>query len=140
MATRSNIGYENEDGTVTYVYCHFDGYPSHNGQILVDYYTDLNRVKALVSYGDMSCLEPRFEPANAGHSQDDPEGGVVIYYGRDCGENGTEPRTKSYSDLLDLMEEYAYVMKPSGEWLMTSRYPSESKGIWRPVEMELNEE
>jgi len=30
MATRSNIGIVNEDGSVTGIYCHWDGYPENN--------------------------------------------------------------------------------------------------------------
>lgn len=35
MATRSRIGIENQDGTVTSVYCHWDGYPENNGRICI---------------------------------------------------------------------------------------------------------
>ncbi len=34
MSTRSRIAIENVDNTVTSIYCHFDGYVSHNGDIL----------------------------------------------------------------------------------------------------------
>ena len=29
MATRSNIGILNTDGSVYYIYCHYDGYPDN---------------------------------------------------------------------------------------------------------------
>ncbi len=29
MATRSNIGIVNDNGSVTGIYCHWDGYPEH---------------------------------------------------------------------------------------------------------------
>jgi len=34
MATRSRIAIENQDGTVTSIYCHFDGYLSGVGKLL----------------------------------------------------------------------------------------------------------
>jgi len=33
MPARSMIGIVNEDKTVTAIYCHFDGYPNHNGKV-----------------------------------------------------------------------------------------------------------
>ena len=56
MATRSTIAIEHEDGTVEQVYCHFDGYLSHNGKILQEHYTDRSKVEQLVALGDMSIL------------------------------------------------------------------------------------
>ena len=48
MATRSYIGVRNTDSSVDYIYCHFDGYPEHNGQILTEHYTNINRVNELL--------------------------------------------------------------------------------------------
>lgn len=57
MSTRSNIGIIKLDGTLEVIYCHFDGYPSHNGKILLNHYSNLNKVKELVSNGGLSSLE-----------------------------------------------------------------------------------
>jgi len=69
MATRSNIGKLNSNNTVTYIYCHWDGYPSHNGTILQEHYNTPEKVDALLVLGDMSVLgetigecEPYDEP------------------------------------------------------------------------------
>ncbi len=35
MATRSNIGIVNEDGSITGIYCHYDGYPEYVGKMLL---------------------------------------------------------------------------------------------------------
>lgn len=61
MSTRSRINYVQEDGTYKSIYCHFDGYPSHNGYILYKHYTTLESVKALVELGDMSSLAETVE-------------------------------------------------------------------------------
>ena len=56
MSTRSNIGILNEDGTVNYIYCHFDGYLEHNGDILNEHYTTESKVRMLIGLGDLSML------------------------------------------------------------------------------------
>jgi hypothetical protein len=43
------------------VYCHFDGYPSHNGKILLESYTDSEKIKILISLGSFSSLETEID-------------------------------------------------------------------------------
>ena len=57
MSTRSHIGVKNTDGTVDYIYCHWDGYPEHNGKILVEHYQDMDKVNALMKLGNLSSLD-----------------------------------------------------------------------------------
>lgn len=40
MTTRSLIGMQHGDGSITAIYCQCDGYPSYNGKVLRDHYTD----------------------------------------------------------------------------------------------------
>jgi|TARA_R110000850_G_scaffold85180_4_gene183087 hypothetical protein len=56
MSTRSFIGLEATDGTVAYIYCHWDGYLAHNGRMLQDNYTTVDQVNALLDQGDASAL------------------------------------------------------------------------------------
>ncbi len=56
MATRSNIAVEANDGTITLVYAHWDGYPSHNGRLLLEHYESTEAARALVRRGDVSIL------------------------------------------------------------------------------------
>ena len=56
MGTHSMIGRYNEDGTVTAVYCHWDGYVDHNGKILDEHYTTDEKVQNLIGLGDLSGL------------------------------------------------------------------------------------
>ncbi len=49
MATRSRIGLMLEDGTIKHSYCHFDGYPHGVGHTLVGHYSDIDKVKELLS-------------------------------------------------------------------------------------------
>ena len=57
MGTRSNIIYEEPTGEVLSMYCHYDGYPSHNGRILFDQYNSAEKVKALVEVGYAKVLD-----------------------------------------------------------------------------------
>lgn len=57
MATRSLIGLENQDGSINYVYCHYDGYPEYQLKMLLEHYQDKNKVAELISNGDFSQLK-----------------------------------------------------------------------------------
>lgn len=56
MSTRSDIIVELNNGKWHRIYCHSDGYLSHNGRILFDHYTDQKHVEELVALGDLSSL------------------------------------------------------------------------------------
>lgn len=56
MATRSAIGYALPNGKVRAVYCHWDGYPSHQLPILNEHYNSVRKVQALIRPGSMSSL------------------------------------------------------------------------------------
>jgi hypothetical protein len=119
MSTNSRIGIENSDGTVSSVYCHWDGYPSHNGIILMEHYQDREKVQKLINLGSLSLLDERVEPdVNETHSFDKPIQGITIAYHRDRQESYEGPRVdkdlKSYakSDI----QEYGYVYTLKGVW------------------------
>jgi hypothetical protein len=62
MGTRSTIGVLNTDGSVTAVYCHWDGYPEHNGKILMENYITEEKVRELIDFGSISSLSECGEP------------------------------------------------------------------------------
>lgn len=113
MATRSTIAVIHKDGTVSQVYCHWDGYLSHNGKLLVENYSTQERAEALVTLGDISSLGKYIEPTSDSHTFGHPDTDVTVYYGRDRGESdGTE--TKHYADVYEYLdkfvpEEYNYL-------------------------------
>ena len=59
MATRSAILMRVPDGRIMGVYCHWDGYPEHNGRILHQHYAIEEAVTALLSRGDLSVLDEK---------------------------------------------------------------------------------
>lgn len=88
MATRSRIGYIDENNNIISVYCHFDGYPSHNGCILVNHYKHHKKVSDLVWKGDISALGCE---VGYPHSFDDSrvarENEWTTFYHRDRGDD-----------------------------------------------------
>ena len=62
MSTRSYICIEKEEGVYEGVYCHWDGYLSHNGKLLNEFYQDRSKVEKLISLGDLSSLAQEIEP------------------------------------------------------------------------------
>ena len=92
MSTRSSISIAKEDGTIQQIYAHWDGYISHNGVILFNYYQEPEKVKELMKLGDLSSLAPEITPKGS-HSYDNPESGVTVFYGRDRGEDNISAKT-----------------------------------------------
>lgn len=62
MSTRSTIGIRHEDGSVTKIYCHWDGYIEWNGAILQKYYNTAEKVEKLLALGNLSSLGPEIGP------------------------------------------------------------------------------
>ena len=124
MSTRSYIVIEKkrESGEKFYegVYCHSDGYPSHNGQILFNHYQDRTKVEKLISLGDLSFLDERIEPTEgSGHNFEysEREAGVCVFYSRDRGETGVEAKEVTLEELAgDIWIEYTYIYTLDGEW------------------------
>lgn len=89
MGTRSDIIVQRTDGKYARIYCHWDGYLSHNGAILAASYATPEFAEKLVSNGSMSSLA-KFCSKPKGHSYATPKKNYCVYYGRDRGELGTE--------------------------------------------------
>ncbi len=118
MATRSTIALEFADGTVQQVYCHWDGYLEHNGEILQEHYQDPFKLQKLIDLGDLSSLAPRVE-TEGGHNFNKPIDGICVFYMRDRGETGCEAR--KFKDFIDYKanaqsEEYNYILRRDGRW------------------------
>ena len=104
MSTRSAIGMVQNDGSFRFVYCHYDGYPEHNGKILKQSYSNPAKVEALLDNGDLSSLENTIDECE--------------FYARDRGEDDVGSLT--FDSLDDMFEtynwsEYFYLFK-DGNW------------------------
>ncbi len=119
MGTRSFLARKNNDGTVTYNYCHWDGYPSNNGNLLLDHYTDPDKVDKLMALGSLSYLSPK---VGRKHSFDKLNKTMCTAYHRDRGEE-LEIRTakspgKMVSVMRDSWAEYAYMFDNKEGWMI----------------------
>ena len=108
MATRSTIGIiDNKSGVVTSIYVHWDGYPEHNGEILVKHWSDPDKIWALMDLGALSSLGEEI-----GEKHDFNDSGPIhcTAYGRDRGETQVGSQThNSLGEFLDNGEEYNYL-------------------------------
>jgi hypothetical protein len=124
MATRSTIAYKTTRG-LTAAYCHWDGYPAGVGAVLQEHYQAAYKINQLVIQGDMSYCEAEPMPVSKDHSFDNPDAGVVVYYGRDRGESNTEAREfETIPEWIDHYDaagcEYFYLWNGK-EWLVHAR-------------------
>jgi hypothetical protein len=124
MGTRSTIAMEFADGTVEQVYCHWDGYLEHNGQILARHYMDPFKVKELLALGCFSSLG-----ADVAESKE-----TAYHFAR--GEELCINRYKNADEYFDCsqQEEYDYILRNvNGKAVWFVRY-YETENTWMPLE------
>ena len=133
MGTHSRIGVMHGD-KVKSIYCHWDGYLEHNGQVLEQYY-DSAKANNLVALGDMSTLRPQIGEKYAFSQFDLPPEEVEAYkeltqdwctfYGRDRGELSTWKVANTFEEFLEQADgcgaEFYYIMK-DGVWYCGTTY------------------
>jgi hypothetical protein len=108
-----------QDGTVRSVYGHWDGYPSHAGNILQNHYTDDQKVNALLDLGDLSVIDKNIGEA---HPFEDRPDGYCTFYNRDRGESMDDVCPLIHENVDGWLEyrkgswcEYGY-LRVNGEW------------------------
>jgi hypothetical protein len=120
MGTRSMIVMKDKDlGKYRGVYCHWDGYPEHNGLILKDHYKDYDLVKELINLGSISSLNERIAPIGE-HSFDKPEEGTTVFYNRDRKQDWSEVKPIEKKTIKSIIGKdswcaYVYVFE-DGKW------------------------
>jgi hypothetical protein len=116
MATRSAIVMHNgHHQNYRSIYCHWDGYPEHNGVVLLEHYTNPDKVSELISLGNLSSLGPDIGEK---HDFDARDESVCTFYGRDRGEE--EQEAKAFDTLNEVFNhyyaagcDYLYVFHPN---------------------------
>jgi hypothetical protein len=155
MATRSTIALEFADGTVGQVYCHWDGYLSHNGKILQENYSNPFVLRDLIDLGDISSLRPTIgtkhpfsvfdlsadSPLSKDGKFEELYGDMTTFYGRDRSEHNVYARY--FKDFADYRangqaEEYDYILRSvngKATWFV-----SDHGGDFKPLAVALIEE
>lgn len=113
------------------VYCHWDGYPEHNGRVLIEHYQNLDDIKELIDGGSMSSLRTTHLWVTAavrdenGKIVENPDGSWVMSPTRDPqplyhSERGEEVSVQhtSFDQFVsgNSDEEYAYLHDLNGNW------------------------
>lgn len=108
MATQSRIAVLHPDGKVESVLCIMDGYPSHNGMVLLKHFDSYEKAAKLVSGGEIVCIHLDKE---------------IEYTG--------EPSTvhKDINELGCYVEQYNYFYNGKGWMLIDYIYGGEVKGV-----------
>jgi hypothetical protein len=129
MATRSAIGVMHGDNCKM-VYCHWDGYLEHNGEILFNHY-DSPKANHLVAIGNLSSLKVDIGEKHyfSQFDCDDPDyekkyGNMCTFYGRDRQEEDQGYKTfTKFSEAVeyykDIGVEFMYIMRDD-VWYVTS--------------------
>jgi hypothetical protein len=113
------IGVQRENGTIEAIYCHWDGYMSHHGPILLSAYNGPRKIEALIRQGDLSSLGSKLIRDSGGMPSADACTNVNGY-----GDGDADYSAKVYANLDDLRArqpwcEYFYIYG-SGRWWVTT--------------------
>ena len=139
MSTRSLIAMQIEADKYRKIYCHFDGYLTHNGALLLDHYNSPEKVKELIDVGDISVLAKNLNPdptRKHGFDYYDRQEDVVVAYGRERGEENCEAEECTFAELDDnIWVDYIYVFTQENKWAYF--LPGEAEFI-NDVETDLN--
>ena len=108
MATRSLIGIKLDNEIVKIIYCHWDGYPTHNGKLLIENYNTPATITELMELGDLSILAETPAACKAYHLYRNQQWGMV------------EPRDVNASEMASVGKEYGvdyvYIYNNEFEW------------------------
>jgi hypothetical protein len=133
VGTRSTINIENAGGSVTSMYCHWDGYISHHGPILLGHYNTEAKVRALLELGSLSVLGREI-----GEKHDPQEKSIegrswCTSHKRDG--NELDANVTQYESINAIPgEEYNYWFRLDGRWYVdrSENEDDETEG-WRDL-------
>lgn len=130
MSTRSVISRKTKTGFQG-IYCHSDGYPSWNGEILLNHYADDTKVSQLISLGSLSILYPECGlPEGQEHNFNNRIEGYTVAYHRDRGESWDSCKPKYIRPFRENWgQEYEYLWDGS-QWLVSALMYPENKFLY----------
>lgn len=112
MSTNAYIGITHSDGSVDYVYLHWDGYDSYAGKKLRENYKTEEQVRELISHGAISVLG---DTIGERHDFDKASRDFCTFYNRDRGEELKIGATATIRGFLNKDIEYKYLFQ-NGKW------------------------
>lgn len=142
MGTRSNIGIVNLDNSIDAIYCHWNGFLSYNGKILLQHYTSTDIVNQLMDLGDLSSLNEKLYPDDSKpHTFQNAQDDVCVAYGRERSESDVDCKTFINIDEFEKYAigtdaEYQYLFN-SGKWTYRE---TNRDGKWKELTAEDCEE
>ena len=113
MGSRSYIGQLRDDGKVEFVYCHSGAYMENNGEILLEHYTEADKVNSLIAGGNMSYIDVA---------------GVDSYFGGADSKMSTMPLSE-FLEYKDINIESLFLFK-EGQWHVKSRHVKGGDKAW----------
>lgn len=122
MSTRSYIAKQVGENQYRTIYCHSDGYLTHNGAMLFDHFNDAEKLDELLNLGDISFLAPTINPdPSKPHSfnYDERQDGVIVAYGRDRGDKNVDAKMFTQRQLTstDSWIAYIYIFNKENQWV-----------------------
>lgn len=124
MGTRSHIGFKFKSGAIISSYCSGDSFPSKNGPILLNHFTNPQKALQLAMLGNFDYLKPEIKPArNRAHNEKKHQEGVILAWHRDCGMDlevfGAPNETVWKDEFKQSMMNYVYLYDEANEkWLV----------------------
>lgn len=132
MATRSMIGYWNpQNGNVTAIYCHHDGYPAGVGRMLENCWGSDFDVQDLMGLGSISVLDEDLLQTIAYHRDRGEKELRISYY----------PSPEAYRAAFgDGGDEYRYLWDGEAWFVMGYLGKDKNDRRWHDLEVVLKEE
>ncbi len=119
MSTSCLIAKQVNEQDFLIIYCHSDGYLTHNGALLVDFYDTEEKVDELLKLGDLSQLKEKMYPNPLyPHTFEERQEGVCVAYGRDRGDEDADAKMISIDEFIgpENMIQYMYVFDLDQRW------------------------
>jgi hypothetical protein len=117
MATNCGIAVKTDKGYGT-IYVHNDGYPKHMLKTLLQHHNSEESARKIISLGDASCIYSKIDPTDgSGHSFNNPEDEVCVFYHRDRGEPWEDTCPINYDSKRELIANFSYLyVFEDGKW------------------------
>jgi hypothetical protein len=129
MGTSSTIAKKNTDGSIRYIYCHWDGYIKGVGDVLFNNYKTEEKIDQLLNLGDLSFLgeDAVSDPLHWNYSKREEANQRACCSYRDRGDTAVDAST------CDDVKEFARYMHTDFVYLWDGQWTVYQDGVWVPL-------